>query len=159
MEKIARQGQVVDNFRPIFPGYIFIRPKNQFDLVLGISGILGFVKFDGTVTDVSEVVETLELESCGTNVISRCGTEIVESRFMRGDKIRLTEGVASGCTGFYHQAVNRDRAIVMMSWMGRLVPLTVKMDAIEIEGERKRRRHRSRRQIREDNHQAPVQLC
>jgi transcription antitermination factor NusG len=151
---------VVDNFRPIFPGYIFIRPKNQFDLVLGISGVLGFVKFDGTVTDVSEVVETLEIESHGTNVIRRCGTEIVESLFTRGDKIRLVEGVASGCTGFYHQSVNRDRAIVMVDWMGRLVPLTVKMDAIEIEGigDKKRRRHRSRRQFRE-MHQAPAQLC
>jgi transcription antitermination factor NusG len=142
--RIVRNGQVIHCMRPVFPGYVFIRPENQFGLVQSIIGILGFVRFGGSVADVTDTVMALDSESDGSSVLLRSKEEPI-SKFAEGEKIRIKDGVMTGYFGVFSRMLYSDKAIVLLEWMGRQVPFTVRESQIELREEKKRHGWKLRR--------------
>ena len=146
-QKAVFDGRIVEVLKLIFPGYVFVNVITSFDLVKNVTGVLGFVRFDGVIADVSHVVEDLEEESRGTSILPR-GMEKSFCRFSSGDKIRITDGAARGCLGNFHQAVTHEKYIVFVEFMGREVPFTVMDHQVELLTRDKRRQRPSRRNRR-----------
>ena len=156
-QKAVSDGRIVEVLKLIFPGYVFVNVCCGYEPVLGVTGVLGFVKFEGMIVDVSRVVCDLEIESRGTNVLPRGESEIC--RFRSGDLIRINDGAMSGCFGIFHQAVTYEKYIVLVEFMGRQVPFTVMDHQVEL-SRKVRKRHRSRRREKFGiAHQAPVDLA
>jgi hypothetical protein len=116
---------------PIFPGYVFINADN-FDLVKSVTGILGFVKVDGQTVNVTNVVEKLEEEGRGTNLLPR--EDAIPSRFQCGDRVQVqgSDHLIFGRIGQFQHHLDNGKASVLLPWFnGTLVPTVIKESDLE----------------------------
>jgi hypothetical protein len=140
--------RIADAIRPIFPGYVFVNADN-FDLVKSVTGILGFVKVDGQTVNVTHVVETLEVEGRGTNVLPR--EDAIPSRFQCGDRVQVqgSDHLIFGRVGQFQHRLDNGKASVLLPWFnGMLVPTAIEesdLEPVTVADHRKRNR-RSRAQ-------------
>ena len=117
--------RMADVVKPIFPGYVFVNADNL-DLVKSVTGILGFVKIDGQTVNVAHVVEQLEAEGCGTNVLPR--EEAISSRFRCGDHVRVqsSDHLIFGRVGQFQHRLDNGKACVLLPWFnGSMVPTVI----------------------------------
>ena len=144
VSRIPINGQLIEVLRPVFPGYVFVKPAESREVVLSIVGVVGFVRFGDEIIDVDQVVENLDEESDGTCVLPWSEREEIEEGFIAGDKVRIKGGIAQGFVATFSRYLNRGRAIVLLDYMGRSVPFTVAdEDLEEVEVLKwRRRRHR-----------------
>ena len=135
-QRAVKAGKVVEILKLAFPGYVFIDRVGPLPAdTEAVSGISGFVRFGDGIVDATRVVADLEAEADNL-VLGRVRRKDFVSRFVAGDRIRITAGVASGLNGQFHQMISGDRAIVLLEFMGRHVPFTVDEFQIEIEHRR-----------------------
>jgi hypothetical protein len=133
--------------RPVFPGYVFVNADN-FDLVRSVTGILGFVKVDGQTVNVTHIVEELEAEGRGTNVLPR--EDATPSRFRCGDRVRVhgSDHLIFGRIGQFQHRLDNGRVSVLLPWFGGTLAPTVilESDLEPVTAESHRSRNRRRRQ-------------
>jgi hypothetical protein len=117
--------------KPIFPGYVFV-DAYDFDRVRGVTGIRGFVKVDGKTVDVTHVVEKLEAEGRGTNVLLR--EDAVSSRFQCGDRVQVqgSDHLVFGRVGQFQHQLDNGKASVLLPWFnGVMVPTVIEESDLE----------------------------
>jgi transcription antitermination factor NusG len=143
--RLALRGKIFDVLRPVFPGYLFVNAKNYcWDLVTGVIGVVGFVKFDGKIVEVDRVVADLDAECGGTGVLPWDVESTLPARFKQGDKIRILVGSAAGCHATFERMMSHDRAIIFADWLGMKVPISIAEHEIELDVPRVERRLRRR---------------
>ena len=135
----------VDAIKPIFPGYVFVNADN-FDLVKRVTGILGFVKVDGQTVNVTHVVEKLEVEGRGTNVLPR--EDAIPPRFRCGDRVQVqgSDHLIFGRIGQFQHRLDNGKASVLLPWFnGMLVPTVIEESELEhVTAHQRSRNRRSR---------------
>ena len=146
VSRLAVNGQFLDILRPVFPGYVFVKPAESREAVLDVVGVVGFVRFGDAMIDVDPIVEYLDEESDGTCILPWGDREeIDEEGFVAGDRVRIKDGVTKGRTAVFARYLSRSRVIVLLDWFGRSVPFTVAeedLELVEVVKTRHRRRHR-----------------
>ena len=144
--RIVYRGRVIERILPVFPGYIFVLARNAWRAIQEIIGVLGFVRtLDGRPETVpNRVVNGLRAQSDEKGVLSWPPPAYISSRFRVGDIVRVyPAGIPEGLRGVFHQLLTPERAVILLDWMGRMVPLSVdERDLIAVPQRRKRRRRR-----------------
>lgn len=139
--------RIGDAIKPIFPGYVFVNADNL-DLVKSVAGIFGFVKADGQTVNVTQVVEKLEVEGRGTNVLPR--EKAVCSRFKCGDRVQVqgSNHLIFGRFGQFQHQLDNGKASVLLPWFnGMLVPTVIEESDLEhVTVDHRKRNRRSRAQ-------------
>jgi len=141
--------RIANTIKPIFPGYVFVNADN-FELVKRVTGILGFVKVNGETIDVTHVVEKLEAEGRGTNVLRR--EHVIHSRFQHGDLVQVTGLHHLMCDKigqFQHRLASGKAAVLMGSL--RVVVDEKELEPVAVTCHRSRNRRtrvRTRRSVR-----------
>jgi transcription antitermination factor NusG len=135
--------RVGDAIKPIFPGYVFVNVDN-FDFMRTISNILGFVRTDGQAVNVAHVVEQLDRESRGSNILPHT----IRPRFKEGDLVQVQAigHVAFSRVGKFQRYMDSNRAVVLMAWFDRFVPTV--LDQRDLEHARHNPRRCRRKRVR-----------
>lgn len=106
---------------PLFPGYLFVRvdhTRSSLPPVDNISGLVGWVKFDGIAPPVPDTVIS-EL-SRTVDVVNRNGG--YWRRFQQGEMVRVTSGWMSSLARILEEPESpNSRVRVLLDFMGRLV--------------------------------------
>ncbi len=112
-------------YEALFPGYIFInldKVHSNWVAVRSTRGVRDLVRFgDHTPTVGDSVIASImdqvkDLEQSSTAV---CG-------LAKGDKVKVTSGSFEGLTAIYQQSSGKDRARVLIDFMGRQVETNVR---------------------------------
>ncbi len=116
---------------PLFPGYLFVR----YDFndatrasVQRLSGILGWVKFNGHAPSIpDEVVAEIDRR---VESVNRAGG--LWRRFRIGDKVRVVSGKMEGLAQVLEEPDSaRSPVRVLLEFMGRLVPAQVPWHSLQ----------------------------
>lgn len=124
------RGKWVDRIEPLFPRYLFIRLDLERDNVAPIRstrGVVGLVRFSNTPAPVPEgLVEKLKASAnpeTGLHALNAGGLE-------KGDKVRISEGPLSELDAVFLAWKGSDRALVLLSLLGKQNLVTVKKDKV-----------------------------
>ena len=158
--RVVIRGIVTDRPEPAFPNYIFVAAEGCWDQINEIIGVIGFIKHGG----LDHTVADLDAQVTERGLLPWCEQEHVKSRFIAGDKVRVLNGSACGYHGVFHSQLAHDRALILLDWMGRLVPVSLDDRDLLLDipppktniSRKRRRRHRSRRRRRDAAPLAPA---
>ena len=151
-KKLAHRGRIIERTSPLFPGYVFVHPQHKLDLVRCISKVLAFVRKGdaryGEIAEVSDsVVYSFLQEADADGVLPLAEESNPENwKFKPGEIVRIKDGPASGYKATFQHPMMDGRAIVLIDWMGRWVPVNVY--EADIESGTKKEENRSWRRKR-----------
>jgi transcriptional antiterminator RfaH len=104
---------------PLFPGYLFLHANpNQVSLspVRSTFGVSGLVRFGQRIApvpdDIIDYLRAREREGADGNILE-------ELPFSPGDKVDVVTGSFAGLSAIYQMAKGADRALVLVSMLGR----------------------------------------
>lgn len=127
-KRIKRKWQEV--IVPLFPRYLFIKLKLETDNVAPIRstrGVIGLVRFGTTPQPLPNgFVEHLHQY---VDVDSGCHLS-TKSLFTPGGFVKILEGPFAGCTGVYQKAAGKDRALLLLEFLGRSNHITMDYNQI-----------------------------
>jgi len=144
--RIVFRGRIVERLVPAFPGYVFVKALQCWDLIREIIGVIDFVRHGNEVATIHPVIVNNIAANADSEGVLNFRELEKASRWREGDKIRLCEGVFSGYQAVYKFPLSEEQSIVEIDWLGRWSPVNVDNDVIETVtlDKRKRRRGRSR---------------
>jgi transcriptional antiterminator RfaH len=134
LPKLQVPRRVRDQWRkvtePLFPGYLFIRTNpHEVSLspVRSTFGVSGVVRFGQQVVPMpDDIIGFLRQRE-----IDDAGPELLETLpFRRGDKVDVLSGAFAGLSAVYQMPKGRDRAVLLVSLLGRENGVTVPFDHI-----------------------------
>ncbi len=110
---------------PLFPGYLFLRcPEDErgWPSVHQLAGILGWVRFDGTIPSLSDEI----IDDLAMRVASIDGSGGLWNRFRPGERVRVVDGKVDCLARVVEGASSpTDRVKVLMGFLGRQVAVRV----------------------------------
>jgi len=116
---------------PLFPGYLFVRFKSTgigLAAITQISGLAGWVEFDGEVPSVPDTIIS-ELSRTVDNVNMNGGSW---RRFPPGEMVRITSGWMDHVAKVLEQPQSPDSKVsVILHFMGKLVRASVPWKDLE----------------------------
>jgi hypothetical protein len=150
------RGRVFSRLVPAFPRYIFAPPEVCWALRREMpSRVVDVVRshVDGTLWTVSNSeMESLVARCAGGNTFPSPQTQ---DPYTMGDEVIIVgHHAAAGHRAVYQHMLGDNHALVLFSWLGRMVPTNVDLRDIEKwePKERQRRRHRRRRRASRSHH-------
>ena len=123
---VMESGEVTENERKLFPGYVLVQMVMNDDtwvLIKNIRGVTGFVGPEGKPVALTEdEVKALDLVK-----------SVAESPFNQGDHVRVTSGPMVNFSGSVESVdMNSGKVRVVISMGGRDVPAEVSVDALSL---------------------------
>jgi transcriptional antiterminator RfaH len=116
---------------PLFPGYMFLRldeATQSLKPVHSTTGVAAVVRFGARYASVpDEVVTDLRARADPESGLHRLSNR---SAFVRGMAIRITEGPFEGLTGIFDREAGGERALILLSVLGRQAGLQISKRAI-----------------------------
>jgi transcription antitermination factor NusG len=145
--RIAYRGTIRDRLSPAFPSYIFCRARNAWEILRSAFGIIEFVRQDGRIAILPDQIVNSLLAATDANGVLPT-PPIASPRFNFGDRVIIRGmGILAGQSASFQHAIDVDRCIVDVDWMGRMVPVAVdecdlisEIKATNLASPRKRRR-------------------
>jgi transcriptional antiterminator RfaH len=124
----ARNGHVITALRPLFPQYIFVRARNEWDTLCSRTRIVGFVSFGGQLASVGEQIVRDLMVACPDDVAPQ---QEISCRFRRGDKVDIVgDGAFSGHTAVFLRTISPERSVLWIDIFGRSVPISIETDCV-----------------------------
>jgi len=120
-----RGAQWCSVIEPLFPSYVFVRLDDQLDNwapIRSTPGVTKLVRFG----DVPGKVPEEFIEALRTRENEMGLQPIAEPRLRSGDKVRLLEGPMAGLEAVFRTSKGADRALIMLSILGKLTAVEVK---------------------------------
>jgi transcriptional antiterminator RfaH len=130
-----RRGVMLTERVPAFPRYIFIHMQETlWALVRELTGVLDYVRVGAAPAILAEeIISKLVAEARvvqGDYVLPLLTN--VRERFAFGDRVAIVdESVMYGCEGLYQYRLRTGRCVVLMPWLGQMVPVEVTEKSIE----------------------------
>jgi transcriptional antiterminator RfaH len=121
------RGQTIRRTAPLFPGYLFILIRLQWYAVKPTFGVRGLI-MDGTVPArlADSVIDEIRQRESGGFVKLPA-----QSRFRRGQKVRIVRGPFEGRCGLYGGQAPNERERILLSLLGqRDIPVVVPRPAV-----------------------------
>ncbi len=123
-----QKGKWIDVIEPLFPRYLFVHidPKTQdTSPIRSTKGVIGLVRFSSEPAPVpDEVIEFLkqtEVPESGHHVSK-------EPTFAKDEKVEIMAGPFSGLPGIFQMPKGQDRAVVLISILGRQSEIVLNQD-------------------------------
>ena len=122
-EKVSRHKLVLKE-EPLFPRYLFIeldtaRTGRGWSAIRSTLGVSGLVTFGSTPAKISaHVIEQLR-------AYQQAGAQQPQRLFHNGDRLAIVDGPFAGLEAVYQLPSGEDRALVLIEWLGKQVPLQV----------------------------------
>ena len=148
---LVHRGRVIERLAPAFPGYIFVLANSAWIFLRELIGMIGFVHFgDGPIVVPEHVVENLRKQADAFDTLPSLAILPGPSRFASGQRVRIGGmTAASGCIGIFQRTILPNHAVILLPWLGQMVPTTMDERDLEPADERrlqqKKRRRPSRR--------------
>lgn len=125
--RAVHRGQIIERAVPVFPGYIFVWAKNAWTTIKNIIGVRGFVAFGGRLENVPpRVIEGLRAQSDEHGVLSWQQPEYI-SPYRAGDLVSVFLSPGVSLQGTFQNLLSSERAVILLDWMGRKVPVSVNL--------------------------------
>ncbi len=135
--------------RPLFPRYLFVQldPKKMaFPVINRTPGAIKLVSFDGHPLPLREgVIEAIRAEVDRLNDLGG----LLPQNFQEGDLVRLRSGPLAGMEAVFIKPLPaRDRAIVLLRFLGQENQVEVDLSQLELKPKRRRGTRGRGRRIR-----------
>jgi transcription antitermination factor NusG len=127
-QEVVKRGVVVEKFRPAFPRYIFVAANEKWSEIKELAGVYKFIMFGEYVAILSQDMMDAFVQSSTkltNDELVLIFTEKPSENFSPGTRVRICNGIASGFFGTFQYLIAPDRALVLVDWMGRQVPLSI----------------------------------
>lgn len=114
----------------LFPRYLFVRidlEQQRWRSVNGTRGVIGLVMFGEQLTPVPDPV----IEEIRTREDEQGFIRLNAPCFQRGQTLRITEGPMTDTRALFEEAVDGNRAILLISLLGRLVRTKMPLRQVE----------------------------
>lgn len=130
--RVIYRGQIVERIAPVFPGYIFVFARNAWVTIRNIIGVRGFVRFGSRLQDVPpRVITDLRAQSDEQGVLSWQMPEY-EAPFQSGDLVSVLLSQGTTLQGVFQHLLSSERAVILLDWMGRMVPVSVNVSECKL---------------------------
>lgn len=127
-KRVKRKWQ--DVIVPLFPRYLFVKLKLETDNVAPIRstrGVIGLVRFGETPQSLPEGF----VEHLNRYVDAETGCHFpTRPLFTPGGFVKILEGPFAGCTGVYQKEVGKERALLLLEFLGRSNHITLDYNQI-----------------------------
>jgi len=123
-------GGWVDRAEPLFPRYIFVRPRDARQSLAPVRSTLGvsdLVRVGGQPALLAQSVIT-QLRSCEGTEGLRPGLDA----FKRGERVKVIDGPFAGLEAVFDMELGRHRALVLLDFLGKTNRLRVERDWLAI---------------------------
>jgi len=132
IERIKKgNGKRVSRIEAFFPRYLFIslnKLTDNWSSIRSTTGVANIVRFTQYPTVVPErLVSHLMLQENPDT-----GMHNDMFGFVKGDKVRITNGALSGYEGIFKTTSGDERVIILLSVMGKMSDVKVDVDSLEI---------------------------
>ena len=125
-----RHGKRLKTIEAFFPRYLFISLNKTTDnwssirSTIGVANMVRFSQFPAVVPD-SLISQLMHQENPDS------GFHEEEAGFVKGSKVRITEGALSGYEGMFEAQTGEERVIILLNVMGNLSNVKVDIDSVE----------------------------
>jgi len=161
---VARQGRLITALKPLFPSYIFVRARNDWQVLRERTAIIGFVSFGGIMANVGERLIADLQRACPDDIAPQ---REIPCRYKKGDAVDIIgSGPFAGNCGVFLRTISEEQSVVWVDMFGRAVPVTIDTELLleHVPGartkkawrSRKRRRTRAWQHRHEPSRQSPV---
>jgi len=119
-----RAGKWVDSIEPLFPRYLFLRPRDAAQSLAPVRSTLGvasMVRFGAQPALVSsDLVEALRAREDAA-----AGVHVHRTVFKSGAEVKFVDGPFAGLQGIFDKETGAERVIVLFELLGKMNSLTV----------------------------------
>jgi len=124
-----RDGRIVSQVEPMFPGYIFVKfhPVDDFRLVKYTRGVKTIVHFGDRIVPLSEEFIDFIKARLEDGVAT-----LTKRRFRKGERIIVTEGPFKGLTGIFEKEMDgRERVAILLEGINYYARMEIDRDLID----------------------------
>lgn len=112
--RLVSRGRVTFRRTQLFPDYIFVRVIDQWRALLSTLGVRRLL--------MSSDEKPAQIKSSIIRELQRAedesGLVALGPKFKVGDKVQVKRGPFAYCTGLYDGQSDKDRSLVLLSWLG-----------------------------------------
>ena len=159
--RCVHRGRLIDRLRPAFPRYLFLDPRNAWNIIRGRFASLDFVRDGNFIATVPEQAVTSLVKIADADGVLPT-PEKISTKFHLGDRVRIIgASLLAGYPALYQHLVANEQHMVLIDWMGRYVPVAVdERDLVlevvkEISSPRRNRRRRRKRNWNRNHKHGP----
>lgn len=122
-----RQGKWVERIEPLFPRYLFLRPRDETQSLAPVRstpGVSSLVRFGGQPAVVSDAL----IEELRARQDAAAGMHLQYTAFKPGATVRFVEGPFTGLEGIFSKETGEERVMVLLDLLGKMNSLKVDRD-------------------------------
>jgi len=113
----------------LFPGYIFIyldKNNENWSPIRSTKGVLNFVRFGLNFAQVPEhIIEYIKVNQANSEQKLK-----KLSKFKKGDKVQITDGVFKNCIAIFKSYKSEERIILLMKVLGQQQAININQELI-----------------------------
>ncbi|MDP1717305.1 MAG: transcription/translation regulatory transformer protein RfaH [Burkholderiales bacterium] len=122
-----RLGKWVERIEPLFPRYLFLRPRDETQSLAPVRstfGVTGLVRFGGQPAVVPDAL----IEELRARQDAAAGMHVQRTLFQPGAPVKFVDGPFTGLEGVFSQETGEERVIVLLEMLGKMNRLKVDRD-------------------------------
>ena len=127
LAQCRRAGKWVDRLGPLFPRYLFLKPRDAAQSLAPVRstlGVINLVRFGGQPAVLPDsVVEALR--ACQD---TGAGVHLHRTVFKPGAAVKFVEGPLLGLEGIFSKETGEERVIVLLDLLGKMNRMRVSRD-------------------------------
>lgn len=122
-----RAGKWVDKVEPLFPRYLFLKPRDAQQSLAPVRftlGVTGLVRFGWQPAMVSDAL----IEELRARQDPETGVHVRQTVFKRGAPVKFIDGPLAGLEGVFGMDTGTERVVVLLELLGKMNRLKVNRD-------------------------------
>jgi len=127
LTQCRRAGEWVERIGPLFPRYLFLKPRDaaqSLGPVRSTLGVMNLVRFGGQPALIPDnVVEALRARHDPAS-----GVHVQRTAFRPGAAVQIVEGPLRGLEGIFSKETGDERVIVLLDLLGKINSIRVSRD-------------------------------
>lgn len=118
--RIRHARQSIQVLRPLFPGYLFVRLDPSLCRWRSINGTMG-VRQILTDGELPLIIGDLVIQEIMSREDGSGAVKLEQPMFAPGQTVRVTDGPLADLEGLFEEVRDHERAVLLISWLGRKV--------------------------------------
>ena len=131
LKQIRHARQTTKQLRPLFPGYVFVRPSDEGTRWRSINGTVGVIALINNGGEPSYLSEEFVSELRAQEDESG-GIALKEKGFAKGDSVLINDGAFADYCGVLEEVCDESRVILLLKLMGREVRVHIATESLSI---------------------------
>ena len=113
----------------LFPGYVFIyldKHNENWSPIRSTKGVINFVRFGLSFAQVpDDIIEYIRVNQANSEEKLK-----KLSKFKKGDKVQITDGVFKNCVAIFNSSKPQERIVLLMNILGQEQSITIKQESV-----------------------------